>query len=291
MRHYPASPQAARRPLRARLRRGYTPRVTADLSRIRPERAGVPARLPRTARIVLPAYDEADNLPALLRALQETMDDNRIAYEVIVVDDGSRDRTAAIVEEWAAELPLVLVRHSVNQGLGATLRDGLQTALERASARDIVITMDADDTHTPGLIVQMVRMIGEGYDVVIASRYRAESRVYGVPLLRRVMSRAGSLLLRTVFPIRGVRDFTCGYRAYRADVLRRAVEHYRGEFVNQDGFQCMVDILLKLRPMRLIFGEVPLLLRYDRKGGQSKMRVGRTVRNTLLLLVRRRLGY
>ena len=88
------------------------------------------------------------------------------------------------------------------------------------------------------------------------------------------MSRAASLLMRIVFPIRGVRDFTCGYRAYRADVLQRAVEHYHGEFVDQDGFQCMVDILLKLRPMRLIFGEVPLLLRYDRKGGQSKMHVG-----------------
>ena len=254
------------------------------------QRASAPQRPPRCVRIVLPAYNEADNLPALLRALQETMADNHIAYEVIVVDDGSRDQTAALIDAWTAELPLVLVRHEVNQGLGATLRDGLQMALERAGERDIVITMDADATHMPGLIVQMVRMIGEGYDVVIASRYRAESRVYGVPRLRRVMSRAASILMRVVFPIRGVRDFTCGYRAYRSDVLQRAVDRYHGEFVNQEGFQCMVDILLKLRPMRLIFGEVPLLLRYDRKGGQSKMQIGRTAKNTLLLLLRRRFG-
>lgn len=253
--------------------------------------AVAPVRSPPTVRVVLPAFNEADNLPALLRALQETMEDNRIVYEVILVDDGSRDQTAAIAEDCAKTLPVVVIRHDVNQGLGVTLRDGLQAALERAGQRDIIITMDADDTHTPGLIVQMVRMIGEGYDVVIASRYRAESRVYGVPLLRRVMSRGASLLMRLVFPIRGVRDFTCGYRAYRADVLLRAVDHYHGEFVNQEGFQCMVDILLKLRPMHLIFGEVPLLLRYDRKGGESKMRVGRTAKNTLLLLLRRRLGY
>ena len=248
------------------------------------------ARPPRVVRIVLPAYNEADNLPRLLAALQEAMDDNGIGYEVIVVDDGSRDQTPALAERSAATLPVVLVRHATNQGLGAAMRDGLQTALDRAGPRDVVVTMDADDTHAPGLIVQMVRMIGEGYDVVIASRYRAESRVYGVPTLRRVMSRAASLLMRLVFPIRGVRDFTCGYRAYRADVLRRAVDRYQGEFVNQDGFQCMVDILLKLRPLHLIFGEVPLLLRYDRKGGQSKMRVAQTARNTLLLLWRRRLG-
>ncbi len=247
-------------------------------------------RAPRTVRIVLPAYNEAENLPGLLRALQETMEDNRLVYEVIVVDDGSKDETVAVAEAAARDVPLVLVRHPQNLGLGATIRDGLQAAVERANPRDVVITMDADDTHAPGLVVRMVRMIGEGYDVVIASRYRPESRTYGVPVLRRIMSRGASVLMRVLFPIRGVRDFTCGYRAYRADVLRRAVDHYRGEFVNQDGFQCMVDILLKLRPMHLIFGEVPLLLRYDRKGGQSKMEVGRTARNTLLLLAKRRFG-
>jgi dolichol-phosphate mannosyltransferase len=252
-------------------------------------RAVEPAR--RTVRIVLPAYDEADHLPTLLRALRETMADNALAYEVIVVDDGSRDHTAEVVAAHAAELPVALIRHPVNQGLGATIRDGLLAALERAGPRDVVVTMDADDTHMPGLIVQMVRMIGEGYDVVIASRYRAESRLYGVPLHRRLMSRAASLLMRVIFPIRGVRDFTCGYRAYRADVLQRAVDRYHGEFVNQDGFQCMVDILLKLRPMHLIFGEVPLLLRYDRKGGDSKMHIASTAGNTLLLLLRRRFGY
>jgi dolichol-phosphate mannosyltransferase len=245
----------------------------------------------RVVYIVLPAYNEESNMKPLLDSLRETMEENFIRYEVIVVDDGSRDRTAEVVEAYAGDMPVVLVRHAVNQGLGATVRDGLQAALERASDRDIIITMDADDTHTPGLIVRMVRMMGEGYDVLIASRYRSESRVYGVSLLRRVMSSGASWLMRILFPIHGVRDFTCGYRAYRAAVLRQAVAHYQQRFVDQEGFQCMVDILLKLRRMPLIFGEVPLLLRYDRKAGKSKMDVWRTVRQTLVLLLRRRLGY
>jgi len=244
----------------------------------------------RAIRIVLPAYNEAENLPALLRGVQETMEEAGAAYEVIVVDDGSRDRTAAIAEAFAATLPLVLVRHPVNQGLGATLRDGLHTALERAGARDIVVTMDADDTHVPGLIPRMVAAIGEGHDVVIASRYRPGARVCGVPLLRRIMSGGAGLLMRAVFPIPGVRDYTCGYRAYRVEALRRAAERYGSALVDQEGFQCMVDVLLKLRPLGLVFGEVPIVLRYDRKGGESKMRVGRTALHTLRLLLRRRLG-
>lgn len=243
----------------------------------------------RTVRIVLPAYNEAYHLGSFLEILRDAMEDNALAYEVIVVDDGSEDGTADVATR-VAGIPVRLVRHAVNQGLGAALRDGLVAALHGAGERDVIVTMDADDTHSPGLIVRMVRMIGEGYDVVIASRYQPESRVYGVPLARRALSRGASLLIRTLFPTRGVRDFTCGYRAYRASVLRRAVDRYREEFLNQDGFECMVDVLLKLRELDLVFGEVPLLLRYDRKGGKSKMVVGRTVRRTLALLVRRRLA-
>ena len=247
------------------------------------------AKTLRVVYIVLPAYNEEENMPRLLDSVRDAMDESTARYQVVVVDDGSRDRTAAIVEQFAREMPVRLIQHPVNEGLGATIRDGLLAALASASDRDIIVTMDADDTHTPGLILRMMRMINEGYDVVIASRYRAESRVYGVPFARRLMSGAASWLMRTVFPIRGVRDFTCGFRAYRASALRAAVSRYGDGFVNQEGFQCMVDILLKLRSMDLVFGEVPFLLRYDRKGGESKMKVWRTARQTLLLLVERRL--
>lgn len=137
----------------------------------------------------------------------------------------------------------------------------------------------------------MGRMIQEGFDVVIASRYQPGSRVLGVPWFRRIMSFSASWLFRILFPTPGVRDFTCGYRAYRAGALRKAIDHYGPSFVDQTGFQCMVDIILKLRTMDVIFGEVPMLLRYDLKGGGSKMRVYKTAKSTLLLLVKRRMGW
>jgi len=245
-------------------------------------------RAKRKVYVVLPVYNEAARIESLLRHIDEAMEDASIAYEVILVDDGSRDSTREIVAACARRMPIHLLEHKENRGLGATIRDGLVAAVERAGDRDIIVTMDADDTHAPGLILRMVRMISEGHDVVIASRYRPGSRTIGVPLSRLALSHAASWLFRFTFPIRGVKDFTCGYRAYRARVIRESLARYGESFLDQDGFQCMVDILLKLRRMNLIFGEVPFILRYDYKEGGSKMDVGRTVFATLGLLWKRR---
>jgi dolichol-phosphate mannosyltransferase len=256
-----------------------------------PHGRGYPAAPPhRPARIlvVLPAYNEEANIASLLRRIFETLTDDQMGFSVIVVDDGSSDRTSEILEETRREMPLIVQRHEVNQGLGATLRDGLRQAADLASARDIIITMDADESHTPGLMLRMVRMIREGYDVVIASRYQPGSRIYGLSIRRRIVSRLASWLMRIVFPTPGVTDYTCGYRAYRAEALQHAYAAYGDSLVSQDGFQCMVDVLLKLRRLPLIFGEVPMILRYDLKRGSSKMRIMKTAWNTLRLLCLRR---
>jgi dolichol-phosphate mannosyltransferase len=241
--------------------------------------------------VVLPAYNEEADLGRLLKSIDEAMTEAFLPYAVIVVDDGSRDRTSEIVQQYAGKMPLTLTVHEVNQGLGATIRDGVFLAATVASEKDIIITMDADDTHCPGLILRMVRMIREGHDVVIASRYQPGARVFGLSFHRRLLSLGASLLFRIFFPTQGIRDFTSGYRAYRASVLKKALARYGQQFIEADGFQCMVDILLKLRNLEIVFGEVPMLLRYDLKQGQSKMHVSRTIRNTLSLLVKRRLGF
>ena len=237
--------------------------------------------------VVLPVYNEEARIERLLNHIDEALDEAGIPYEVVLVDDGSRDATRDIVTRCAAFMPIHLMEHQVNRGLGATIRDGLVAAANRAGDRDIIVTMDADDTHAPGLILRMVRMISEGHDVVIASRYRPGSRCVGVPASRQALSYVASWMFRIAFPIRGVKDFTCGYRAYRAGVVRDALSRYGDEFLDQDGFQCMVDILLKLRRMNLIFGEVPFILRYDWKEGGSKMNVFRTVKDTLGLMWKR----
>ncbi|MGH7785657.1 MAG: glycosyltransferase, partial [Candidatus Binatia bacterium] len=169
-------------------------------------------------------------------------------------------------------------------GLGAALRDGLGAALARAAADDVVVTMDADDTHAPDLIPAMLAQLDAGADVVIASRFVRGASVLGVPAGRRALSRAASWLLRLRRPTRGVRDYTCGYRAYRVSLLRAATAQYGDQLIAEAGFQCMLALLLRLRAMRARFAEVPLVLHYDRKRGVSKMDVARTVRDSLRLL-------
>lgn len=231
---------------------------------------------------MLPAFNEESSLKTLLDRTHLAMMETRSTYEVIVVDDGSTDRTLDIAESLADQYPITIVKHSTNLGLGAAIRDGLVEACGASAPDDVIVTLDADNTHTPELIVRMNRMIREGHDVVIASRYQRGGRTIGLPLSRRLVSWAANLFLAILFRIPGVRDYTTGYRAYKASALQQAIGQQGDRFFTQDGFQVMVDILLKMgRDRTLIIGEVPLILRYDFKKGESKMDLTKTAWRTL----------
>ncbi len=238
--------------------------------------------------IMLPAYNEEVGLPVLLEKIHRVMDDRPGEYEVVVVDDASEDDTPRVACQASFSMPVRLVQHAENQGLAGALRTGFNTVLELAQPGDVLVTLDADDTQQPGTIERMLLMISEGYDVVIASRYQPGSRTIGVPANRRLMTWFARQLFRTIMPIPGVRDYTCGFRAYRVDALRESADYYGNDFVSEQGFSAMVDVLLKMRRFDYVIGEVPMLLRYDMKHGPSKMQVSKTASQTIKLLLRRR---
>lgn len=243
--------------------------------------------------IALPAYNEGLNIGALLDNTENILDSILGAgFErlYVAVDDGSADQTLNVLKEYADRIPLKILVHERNKGLGPTIRDALKTATDESYQGDIIVTMDADNTHPPGLIPLMVQKILEGHDIMIASRFRKGARVIGLDWVRKCLSIGASLMMRAVFPFKGVRDYTCGYRAYRAELLRKAFGEYGEAFIDQKGFQCMSDILIKLRRFNPIAGEVPMILRYDFKKGSSSMKVGQTVFQTLRLVLVRRFG-
>jgi dolichol-phosphate mannosyltransferase len=239
-----------------------------------------------TLWFLLPAFNEEGNLPPLLADLASTLAawPDAPPCRVVVVDDGSSDGTAAAARS-VPGLDVEVVPHGVNRGLGAAMRTGIEHVLARAADDDVLATMDADHTHPPDLLPRMVALARGGADVVIASRYRKGSEIHGLVAWRRALSDVASWVFRVLFP--GARDYTCGYRVYRVPLLRWAAARYGRDFLNQQGFSVMVDLLLKVRRKARRIEEVPLVLRYDRKRGPSKMRVLRTIGTTLALLVRR----
>jgi len=237
--------------------------------------------------IVLPAYNEELTVPKLLTRIDFFYQEFNLPLNVLVVNDGSTDGTLQAVANTQQELslPIDVLDLQPNRGLAGAMKAGLFEAVTRATnPEDIIIVMDADNTHTPGLIMQMVRKISEGYDVVIASRYQRGARVVGLTRFRKFLSDGASLLFRTIVGIPGVKDYTCGYRAYRAELLHQAFEQYRENFIKQTGFGCMIEILLRVNTFEPIIGEVPLILRYDFKEGTSKMKFWLTIKQTLTLL-------
>lgn len=240
----------------------------------------------------LPAYNEAEALPRLLQRMRDTQPQLSEPLRVVVVDDGSKDDTAAAAERCNSDaLRVEVVRHDRNRGLHGALDTGFRAALERAQPQDWILTMDADDTHPPNLIVPMLAKAKEqNATVVIASRFQPGAEWFGLSWDRLLFSKTVSWIFRIFWPMRGVRDYTCGYRLYRADLLKRAYEKWGDGFVNEPSFACMPDVLWKVSRLSPVFAEVPLSLHYDRKPGESKMNVARTIRRTLGLIVKRRFG-
>jgi dolichol-phosphate mannosyltransferase len=232
--------------------------------------------------IVLPAYNEAAGLPHLLRAIEAA---GRGAWQVVVVDDGSRDGTGDAARAFGGRVPVHVLTHRENRGLAAAMRTGLEHACRAAAPADVIVTMDADNTHRPEQIPQMLAALRGGADVVIASRYARGARQAGVPAHRALLSGGVGRLLRLRFGLPGVRDYSCGYRAYRAALLQRALAACGAGFIESRGFVVMTEILVKLARFAPVIAEVPLDLRYDRKAGASKMPAARTIAGYLRLIL------
>jgi dolichol-phosphate mannosyltransferase len=241
--------------------------------------------------VVFPAYNEASVIRPTLLALAHTMRASAEPYRAILVDDGSTDATLAeaqrAVTESGGALPLTVLKHEVNRGLGAGLRTGIYWCLDQAEDDDVIVTLDADNTHPPALIPTLVERARAGFDLAIASRYRGGSEVHGVPGYRRALSDVGRWVFQALFYMPGVRDYTCCFRAYRVPILRRARLAYGDELCTARGFEAVMDLLLKLRPLDVRAIEIPFVLDYGTRVGQSKMKVLNTIRTTLALLGRR----
>ncbi len=236
--------------------------------------------------IVLPVYNEESSLTPLLRRITVSMGRAGVSFGIVLIDDGSTDTSLEVAQSFAHFLALRIARHEKNQGLGKTIADGLRLAMEECSSGDVVVTMDADNSQPPELIPLMLTRLAAGFDVVIASRYARGASVLKVPFSRKLMSDLGNAAYRVRFRAKGVKDYTCGFRSYRFDILRDGLQVYGDRLIASPGFECMGEILVKLWRLGARITEIPFTLNYGAKPGLSKMRLPRTLLGNLRVLAR-----
>jgi dolichol-phosphate mannosyltransferase len=214
------------------------------------------------AWLILPTYNEAENIGPIVRAARANLrDDDRI----LVVDDNSPDGTGTLADQLAAELPGIEVLHRPGkQGLGRAYLAGFAHALDRGA--ELVLEMDADFSHDPADLLRLIDAAeNQGADLVLGSRYVEGGSVSDWGLLRRLVSRGGSWYARRVLGVK-VRDLTGGFKCFRRSVL----EALDLDVVHADGYGFQIELTYRTINAGFRVVELPIVFR-DRRVGQSKM--------------------
>jgi dolichol-phosphate mannosyltransferase len=244
------------------------PDYERPVARLRP----LPAR--SSTLIVLPTYNERDNIDAVLRRVRVAVPD----AQLLVVDDGSPDGTADLAEAAARDIGRIAVLRRLGpMGLGSAYRDGFRWGLERGY--EVLVEMDADLSHDPLALPELLNEIAGGSDLAIGSRYVDGGQTADWPFARRMISRIGCGYAKVMLGL-PTRDATSGFRAYRADALR-AVDL---DTVRANGYGFQVEMTYRVARVGGQITEIPIEFR-DRVAGTSKMSF-RIVAEALLLVTR-----
>jgi dolichol-phosphate mannosyltransferase len=215
------------------------------------------------AWLILPTYNEAENIEAMLRAALAQLASTGREHTILVVDDGSPDGTGELADAMAAEHPEIRVLHrSAKQGLGRAYLAGFGEAL--AGGAELILEMDSDFSHDPADLPRLIAA-ADAADLVLGSRYVPGGGVQNWGTLRRLISRGGSWYARVLLGV-PVRDLTGGFKCFN----RRVLEDLDLEGVHADGYGFQIELTYRAIQAGFTVAEVPILFR-ERREGDSKM--------------------
>jgi len=212
--------------------------------------------------VIVPMYNERANAERCVRVLTETLDELPYRSTLIVVDDGCTDGTSEILKRLQPDCPrLAVVRHERNLGYGCATQTGIMSA--KSDDLGYAIFMDSDLTNDPKYIKEFVEKMGEGVDVIKASRYLPGGGMEGVPFQRVAISVIGNRIAGWLMGL-PLTDFTNGFRAVRVDLLSRIP-------YTENGFPIIMEELFHLKRLASTFGEIPnILVSREQDQGASK---------------------
>ena len=227
--------------------------------------------------VVVPTYNEHENLPRVLEGILETLPE----AHVLVVDDHSPDGTGALADTLAAANPRLEVLHRPGkEGLGIAYRDGFRDVLDRPGTA-AVIQMDADLSHDPADLPRLLAPLMRDADLVLGTRWMPQGGTRGWPWYRRLISRGGTLFAQVVLLL-PYRDLTGGYKAWRRDLL----DAIRLREADAHGYGFQVETTWWAHRRGAVIREVPIIFR-ERQAGRSKMS-GAIVLEAVFLVLRLR---
>jgi dolichol-phosphate mannosyltransferase len=232
--------------------------------------------------VLLPVYNEEGSIGKLLDCFIGMKDIGD--FRIVAVNDGSRDRSAEIIESYIKRLPVLLINHDKNKGVTEAIRTGLKEILPSLKDDDLVLTMDSDNTHDPTVIYPVLEKFNEGYDIINTSRYCKGGKMIGVPLYRVCLSYACKFILTAVFPIKNILDYSIFYKGYRGTLIRRAFDSYGDNLFQVQGFVGVPEFLIKLSKFTPKITEIPIIVKYNNKKGASKMKLFHTVMNYIYMI-------
>ena len=237
--------------------------------------------------IIMPAFNEEEGLEKLLLRIKHVMDYEKYDYDILVVNDGSYDRTAYVLQSYEKTLPLKFISLKENSGITVVFQVAFNHVLNYAEPNDIIISLDSDNTQNPYAMIDMIKNIKNGADIVIASRFVYGSKVIGVPYIRNIFSNGVAIILGLLFPYKNLKDYSTFYRAYRISIILKATKDYKiDELIQGHGFSSMASFLLKLCYItEPVIKEVSINLRYDLKEGGSGIKIMKTIKGYVKLIL------
>jgi dolichol-phosphate mannosyltransferase len=241
-----------------------------------------PVKVDHPIAFVIPAFNEEDNIPRLFADLDRRTQFFPERSRVFIVDDGSTDRTAELVESYEGELPVELVKLEQNQGPGAAFRSGFAKALLSIPGEAYIVTLEADTTSDLDALPKMLAEAVAGAELVLASW-----TMVNVSRKRKVLSKGASFAFRRALGIEA-ETVSSFFRVYRASALRRSFAHYGTNLIREPGFACKAELLANIARLGARIAEVPVDLDSDRRIGKSKMPVFKTIVAYLRMLARKR---
>lgn len=235
--------------------------------------------------VVVPVFNELGNLPRLFDAFATIVDDYRERFQVqiVLVDDGSADGSGLRARELAADFDFVLLTLKPNQGPGRAFAAAFRYLAARLTDDDWIVTLEGDNTSRHELLRRMFHRAEEGYDVVLASPYMYGGGIANTSTFRVFLSHIANAFVKEFLGIHGILTVSSFFRLYRAEVIRKLQRHYGAGIIERRGFECMVEMLMKMMYVGASISEVPMLLDTSLRVGKSKMKIVRTVRGYLAL--------